>query len=114
MGNYVSDKGTFNLWFKSDEIDFMANFFSLNTAVTISYAFLSKIMCAPSSANYNPIEVSCYNICPTGHYADANNICLPCHYSCYKCDSPLESECTNCNATDHFREAGSSSDCVCL
>ncbi|EAR89540.2 EGF-like domain protein (macronuclear) [Tetrahymena thermophila SB210] len=50
----------------------------------------------------------CYDPCPTGYYADTNQVCQPCNPSCLKCLTNKDN-CTDCPSTFQL----SSGSCIC-
>ncbi|KAL4470077.1 hypothetical protein ABPG72_008736 [Tetrahymena utriculariae] len=58
----------------------------------------------------NPVSGKCN--CIDGYYQPATNqVCLPCHYSCYSCNGPLETNCIKCQISRTYNIASSLCSC---
>ncbi|EAS04000.3 EGF-like domain protein (macronuclear) [Tetrahymena thermophila SB210] len=58
----------------------------------------------------NPYSGSCN--CIDGYYQSPNNqVCLPCHYSCYSCQGPLQTDCIKCQISRTYNIATSLCSC---
>ncbi len=44
-------------------------------------------------------NATCSNLCPSQHFPNTNNICLPCHSSCMSCNGTLAINCLTCDIT---------------
>lgn len=63
--------------------------------------------CSECSTQDNRISIPDSSMscpCKPGFYDAGAVKCLPCHYTCYECNGPNETQCISCDTSTSFRD----------